>query len=151
MNRMVGAQDGPESGIFTIAGIRAVDERDEGLVELEITVTCGPESPWKDRPGQHPWFLRLHGRVLGTRGSGTTGLFLPDGRMRIAVPRDELEDFIRGVRRVTRDTNVAYQVFLAQQAEQAEREEQAAPAKRARLAEDQARIDGVLAEADETE
>jgi hypothetical protein len=101
--------------------------------------------------GPAPWFLRLHGRVLGIRGSGTTGSFGPDGRMRIAVPRGELEDFIRAVRRATRDTNAAYQVFLTQQAERAEREELTAPAKRARLAEDQARIDAVLAEADETE
>jgi hypothetical protein len=131
---MVSAQDGTEGGVFAIAGMRAVDEREEGLVELEITVTCGPESPWKEQPGQHPWFLRLHGRVLRIRGSGATGSFGPDGRMRIAVPRGELEDFIRAVRRATRETNAAYQLFLAQQAEQAEREEQTAPAKRARLA-----------------
>jgi hypothetical protein len=130
----------------TVAGIRAVDERDDELVELEITVACGPNSPWKDQPGDHPWFMRFRNRVLVTLGPGTTSVLGPDGRLRLAVPRSEIEDFVRAVRQAARDTDVEYQVLLAQQREQAERDRQAGPGKRARLAEDQARIDLVLAE-----
>jgi hypothetical protein len=151
MSGMVDAQDALGDDPCTVAGIRAIDERDEGLVELEITVSCSPESPWKDRPGQHPWFMRFHPRVLLIRGPGTTGVFGPDGRIKIAVPRGEIEDFIRAVRQAARDTDAEYRAFVAQQQEQAQREAQAEPAKRARLAEDQARIDAVLAETDETE
>jgi hypothetical protein len=42
MSGMVSAQDVPGDDPCTIAGIRAIDERDEGLVELEITVSCSP-------------------------------------------------------------------------------------------------------------
>jgi hypothetical protein len=146
MSGMVNARDVLGDDPFTVARIRAVDERDEGLVELEITVRCSPESSWKDQPGQHPWFMRFHAHVLGIRGPGTSGSFGPDGRMRITVPRGEIEDFIRAVRQAARDINADYQAFLAQQREQAQREAQAEPAKRARIAEDQARIDAVLAE-----
>jgi hypothetical protein len=66
--------------------------------------------------------------------------------LRLAVPRSEIEDFVRAVRQAARDTDVEYQVLLAQQREQAERDRQAGPGKRARLAQDQARIDLVLAE-----
>lgn len=142
---MVNSQDALSDDPCTVAGIRAIDERDEGLVELEITVGCSPTSPWKDCPGDHPWFRRFHPRVLAIR-RGTAGVIGPDGRIKIAVPRGQLEDFIRAVRRAARDTDADYQAFVARQREQAQREVQAEPAKRARLTEDQARIDAVLAE-----
>lgn len=129
-----------------VAGIRAINERDDGLVELEITVACGPGSLWKDQPGLHPWFMRFHTRVLATWASAGASVFGPDGRMRLTVPRTDIEDFVRAVRQAARDTDVDYQARLAQQREQAERERQAEPGKRARLAQDQARIDRVLAE-----
>jgi hypothetical protein len=147
---MVNATDVPGNDLCTIAGIRAIDERDdEGLVKLEIVVAASPESPWRDQPGNHPWFMRFQSRVLGIRGPGTSGTFGPDGRITITVPRGEIEGFIRAVRQAAQDANTAYRDFLAQQQEQAEREALAEPAKRARLAEDQARIDAVLAETGE--
>jgi hypothetical protein len=150
MSSMINGPDVPGNDLFTLARVRAIDEREEGLVELEIIVDCGPESPWGDQPGEHPWFLRFHHRVLGLRGPSASGTLGPDGRMTIAVPRGEIEGFIRAVRQAARDANAAFQDFLAQQREQAEREAHGEPAKRARLAEDQARIDAVLAETDES-
>jgi hypothetical protein len=73
-------------------------------------------------------------------------VFGPDGRIKKAVPRSEIENFVRAMRQAARDTDADYQAFLAQQREQAERDRLAEPGKRARLAEDQARIDAVLAE-----
>jgi hypothetical protein len=150
MSSMVNGPDVPGDDLCTVARVRAIDERDEGLVELEIVVACGRESPWGDHPGEHPWFMRFHHRVLGLCGPGASGTLGPDGRMTIAVPRGEIEGFIRAFRQAARDTNAAFQDFLAQQREQAEREAHGEPARRARLAEDQARIDAVLAEADES-
>jgi hypothetical protein len=139
-------QDGRGDDPCMVAGIRAVDERDDGLVELEISVACGPNSPWTDQPGHHPWFMRFSNRVLVARGPGSTSVFGPDGRVRLAVPRSEIEDFVRAVRQAARDTDADYQALHAQRREQAERERQAEPGKRARLAQDQTRIDLVLAE-----
>ena len=45
-----------------VAGIRAIDEPDEGHVELEITVDCGMTNPRKDRRGEHPWFGQFRQR-----------------------------------------------------------------------------------------
>jgi hypothetical protein len=72
-----------------------------------------------------------------------------DGRIRLDVPRGQLEDFIRAVRQAARDADAEYQASLARWREYALREAQADPAKRARLAEDQARIDAVLAETEQ--
>ncbi len=152
MNGMVTSPDAPDDHPCTVTGIRAIDERDEGHVELEITVACTPASLWKNRPGEHPWFGQFRHRVRlawnqGQMGSG------PDGWIRIEAPRDQLEDVIRAVRQAARDTDAEYQALLARRREEAERdahtrrERQADPARRARLAEDQARIDAVLAEA----
>ena len=75
----------------------------------------------------------------------------PNGRIRFDVPRGQRGDFIRAVRQAARDADAEYQASMAlyrehaQREAQARREAQADPAKRARLAEDQARIDAVLA------
>ena len=64
-------------------------------------------------------------------------------------------DVIRAVRHAARDTDAEYQALLARRREhalreaQAQRERQADPARRGRLAEDQARIDAVLAETEQ--
>ncbi len=150
MNRMVNSPDALGDDPCAVTGIRAVNEHGAGLVELEITVGCNRASLWKDRPGEHPWFGQFRHRVRlgwnqGQMGSG------PDGRIRFDVPRGQLEDFIRAVRQAARDTDAEYQASMAhyreyaQREAQARREAQADPAKRARLAEDQARIDAVLA------
>jgi hypothetical protein len=91
--------------------------------------------------GVHP------GQRQGQMGSN------PDGWIRIEVPRGQLEDVIRAVRRAARDTDAEYQALparreWARREAQAQHERLADPAKRARLAEDQARIDAVLAETD---
>ena len=71
------------------------------------------------------------------------------------VPRGQLEDFIRGVRQAARDADAEYRALLARRREhvlreaQAQHERQADPARRARLAADQARIDVVLAETEQ--
>jgi len=79
----------------------------------------------------------------------------PDGRIRIEVPRDQLEDAIRAVPQAARDTDAGYRALLARRREwhqheaQARRERQVDPAIRARLAEDKARIDEVLAQTEQ--
>lgn len=79
----------------------------------------------------------------------------PDGWIRIEVPPGQLEDFIRAVRQAARDADAYYQTALAHRREyavreaQTQRERQADPARRARLAEDQARIDAVLAKTEQ--
>ena len=135
-------------------GIRAIDESGEGLVEVEITVGCSRASLWKDRPGEHPWFGQFRHRVRLAWNQGQMGSD-PDGSIRFDVPRGHLEDFIRAVRQAARDTDAEYQALLARRREyalrkaQTQREKQADPAKRARLAEDQARIDTVPAETEQ--
>ena len=154
MNGMVNSPDAPGDDPCTVTGIRAIDEPGEGLVELEITVGCSRAGLWKDRPGEHPWFGEFHHRVRLAWNHGQMSSD-PDGSIRIAVPRGQLEDFIRAVRQAARDTDAEYQALLARRREwaqhdaQAQRERQADPAKRARLAEDQARIDAVLAETEQ--
>ena len=134
-----------------VTGIRAVNEHGEGLVELEITVACSRASPWKDHPVEHPWFRQFHHQVRLGWNQGQMGID-PYGRIRFDVPRGQLEDFIRAVRQAVRDTDAYYQASMARYREygrceaQARREAQADPARRARLAEDQACIDAVLAE-----
>jgi hypothetical protein len=151
MNGMVDSPDALGDDPCTVTGIRAVDERGEGLVEMEITVGWGRASLWKDRPGEHPWFGQFRHRVRVAWNQGQM-VVDPDGRIRFDVPRGELEDFIRAVRQAARDTGTEYQALMARYREhaqreaQARREAQADPAKRARLAEAQARIDAVLAE-----
>ena len=126
----------------------------EGLVELEITVRCSRASLWKDRPGEHPWFGDFRHRVRLVWNQGQMGSD-PDGSIRIAVPRGQLEDFIRGVRQAARDADAEYQALLARRREyalceaQTQRERQADLARRARLAKDQTRIDAVLAETEQ--
>ena len=154
MNDMVDSTDALGDDPCTVAGIRAIDEPDEGLVELEITVGCSPTSQWKDRPGEHPWFGQFRHRMRLVWGQGQMGSD-PDGWIRIEIPRGQLEDFIRAVRQAARDTDAEYQALLARRREyalreaQTQRERQADPARRARLAGDQARIDAVLAETEQ--
>lgn len=154
MNGMVNYPHALGGDPCTVAGIRAIDEPDEGHVELEITVDCGTTNPRKDRPGEHPWFGQFRHRVRLVWGQGQMGSD-PDGWIRIEVPRGQLEDFIRAVRQAARDTDAEYQALLARRREyalheaQTQRDRQADPAKRARLAEDQARIDAVLAETEQ--
>jgi hypothetical protein len=150
MNGMVNSPDALGDDPCTVTGIRGIDEPGEGLVELEITVGCNRASLWKDRPGEHPWFGQFRHRVRLVWGQGQMGSD-PDGWIRIDVPRGQLEDFIWAVRQAARDTDAEYQALLARRREyalreaQAQRERQADPAKRTRMAEDQARIDAVLA------
>ena len=151
MNGMVNSPAAPGDDPCTVTGIRAINERGEGLVELEITVGCSRASLWKDRPGEHPWFGEFRHRVRLGWNRGQMGSD-PDGRISFDIPRGQLEDFIRAVRQAARDTDAEYLALLARRREyalreaQAQREVQADPAKRIRLAEDQARIDAVLAE-----
>jgi hypothetical protein len=150
MNGMVNSLAALADDPCTVTEIRAIDEPGEGLVELEITVGCDGASLWKGRPGEHPWFRLFQVRVRLGWNQDQMGVD-PDGRIRFDVPRGELEDFIRAVRQAARDTDAEYQASMARYREhaqretQARREAQADPAKRARLAEDQARIDAVLA------
>ena len=154
MNGMVNSPATPGDDPCTVTGIRAIDEPGEGLVELEITVNCSRASLRKDRPGEHPWFGQFRHRVRLACGQGQMG-YGPAGWIRIAVPRGQLEDFIRAVRQAARDTDAEYQALMARRREwaqrdaQAQRERQADPARRARLAADQARIDTVLAETEQ--
>jgi hypothetical protein len=151
MNGMVNSPDAPGDDPCTVTGIRAIDEPGEGLVELEITVSCSRASLWKDRPGEHPWFGQFRHQLRLLWGQGQMGSG-PEGWIRIEVPRGQLEDFIGAVQQAARDTDAYYQAMLAQRREwaqrdaQTQRERQANPARRARLAEDQARIDAALAE-----
>jgi hypothetical protein len=151
MNGMVNSPDALGDDPCTVAGIRAINEPGEGLVELEITVGCSRASPWKDHPAEHPWFREFHHRVRLGWNQGQMGID-PYGRISFDVPRGQLEDFIRAVRQAIRDTDAEHQASMARYREyaegqaQARREAQADLAKRARLAEDQARIDAVLAE-----
>ena len=151
---MVNSPDVLGNDPCTVTEIRAIDELDKGLVELEITVGCSRANLWKDRPGEHPWFREFSHRVRLAWNQGQMGVD-PDGRIRFDVPRGQLEDFIRAVRQAVWDTDTEYQASMARYREhvqhqaQARREAQADPAKRARLAEDQARIDAVLAETEQ--
>jgi hypothetical protein len=151
MNAMVNSPDAPGDDPCTVTGIRAIGEPGEGLVEVEITVGGGRASLWKDRPGEHPWYGEFRQRVRLAWNQGQM-VVDPDGRIGFDVPRGQLEDFIRAVRQAARDTDAEYQALLVRRREyalreaQAQRESLADPAKRARLAEDQARIDTVLAE-----
>jgi hypothetical protein len=154
MNGMVNSPDAPGDDPCTVTGIRAINEPGEGLVELEITVGCNRASLWKDRPGEHPWFGDFRHRVRLVWNKGQMGSD-PDGSIRMEVPRGQLEDFIRGVRQAARDADAEYQALLARRREyalyeaQTQRERQADLARRARLAEDQTRIDAVLAETEQ--
>jgi len=151
---MANSLDALGGGPCTVAGIRAIDESGEGLVEVEITVSCGRASLRTDRPGEHPWFGQFRHRLRLVWGRGQMGSD-PDGRIRIEVPRGQLEDFGRAVRQAARDTDAEYQALLARRREhdmresRSQRERQADPAKRARLADDQAHIDAVLAETEQ--
>jgi hypothetical protein len=154
MNGMVNSPAALGDDPCTVTGIRAINEPGEGLVELEITVGCNRAGLWKDRPGEHPWFAQFRHRVRRGWNQGQMGSD-PDGRIGFDVPRGQLEDFIRAVRQAVRDTDAEYQVSMtlyreyAQHEAQARREAQADPAKRTRLAEDQARIDAILAETEQ--
>jgi hypothetical protein len=151
MNGMASSPDAPGDDPCTVTGIRAIDEPGEGLAELEITVGCSRASLWTDRPGEHPWFGEFRHRLRLAWNQGQMGSN-PDGWIRLDVPRDQLEGFIRAVRQAALDTDAEYQALMARRQEWAERdaqtqqEKQADPARRARLAEDQARIDAALAE-----
>jgi hypothetical protein len=154
MNGMVNSPDAPGDDPCTVTGIRAIDEPGEGLVELEITVGRSRASLWKDSPAEHPWYRHFLHQVRRAWNQGQMGSD-PDGSIRFKVPRGQLEDFIRAVRQAARDADADYQAVLPQHREwalwdaQARRESQADPARRARLAEDQARIDAILAETEQ--
>jgi hypothetical protein len=155
MNGMVDSPGAVGDDSCTVTGIRAIDEPGEGLVEVEITVGCSSAAGlWKDRPGEHPWFREFIHRVRLVWNHGQMES-APEGWIRMVIPRDQLEDFIRGVRQAARDTDAEYQTLLARRREwasrdaEAHRERQADPARRGRLAEDQARIDEVLAQAEQ--
>ncbi len=154
MNGMVNSPDALGDDPCTVTGIRAVNEPGEGLVELEITVACSRASPWKDHPVEHPWFRQFHHQVRLGWNQGQMGID-PYGRIRFDVPRGQLEDFTRAVRQAARDTDAEHQASMARyrehtrRQEQAQRKAQADPARRARLAEDQARINAILAETEQ--
>jgi hypothetical protein len=155
MNGMVNSPDALGDDPCTITGIRAIDEPGEGFVEVEITVGCSRAATLsKDRPGEHPWFGEFRHRVRLVWNQGQMGS-APEGWIRMEVPRGQVEDFIRGVRQAARDTDAEYQALLVRRREwtrwdaQARRARQADLARRARLAEDQARIDAVLAETEQ--
>jgi hypothetical protein len=149
---MVDSPDALGDNPCTVTGIRAIDEPGEGLVEVEITVGCSSAVGLRqNRPGEHPWFRKFIRRMRLVWNQGQLGS-APEGWIRIEVPRGQLEDFIRGVRQAARDTDAEYQALLVRRREwarwdaRARRERQADLAMRARLAEDQARIDEVLAQ-----
>jgi hypothetical protein len=109
---MVNSPGTPGDDPCTVTGIRAINEPDEGLVELEITVGCSRASRWKNRPGEHPWFGEFRHRVRLAWNQGQMRSD-PDGSIRIAVPGGQLEDFIRAVRQAARNTDAEYQALLA--------------------------------------
>lgn len=155
MNGMVNSPGVVGGDSCMVTGIHAIDEPGEELVEVEITVGCSSAAGlWQDRPGEHPWFREFIHRVRLVWNQGQMG-FAPEGWIRMEVPRGQLEDFIQGVRQAARDTDTEYQALLVRRGEwvqrdaQAHRERQADPAKRGRLAEDQARIDEVLAQTEQ--
>ena len=154
MNGMVNSPDAPGDDRCTVTGIRAIDEPGEGLVELEITVGRSRTGLWKDSPAEHPWYGHFLHRLRCAWNQGQMGSD-PDGSIRFNVRRSQLEDVVWAVRQAARDADADYQAMLAHRREwarwdaQARRESQADPARRARLAEDQARIDTVLAETEQ--
>ena len=154
MSSMVNAPDAPGDDPCTVTGIRAINEPGEGLVELEITVGRSRAGLWKDSPAEHPWYGDFLHRVRRRWNQGQMGSD-PDGSIRFNVPRGQLEDFTRAVRQAERDADADYQAMLprhrewAQRDAQTQHEAQADPARRARLAEDQARIDAALAETEQ--
>jgi predicted dehydrogenase len=149
MNDMVNSPDAPGDDPGTVTEIRVIDEPREGLVEVEITVSCSRASLRKDSPSEHPWFGQFHHRLRLRWGRGQMG-WGPEGWIRIEVPRGELEDFIRAFRQAVRDADAYYHEMLPQRREWAQRDAQARgerladPARRTRMAEDQARIDAAL-------
>jgi hypothetical protein len=154
MNGMVNSPDAPGGDPCTVTAIRAINEPDEGLVELEITINRSRASLWKDSPAEHPWYRDFLHRVRRAWNQGQMGSD-PDGSIRFTVPRGQLEDFIRAVRQAAQDADADYRSMIplhrewVQHDAQARRESQADPARRARLAEDQARIDAALAETEQ--
>jgi hypothetical protein len=151
MNGMVDSPDALGDDRCTVTGIHAIDESGAGLVEVEITVGCSSAAAlWLDRPGEHPWFREFLHRMRQVRNQSQLGSS-PEGWIRMEVPRGQLEDFIRGVQQAARDTDAEYQALLVRRREwarrdaQARRERHADLSVRGRLAEDQARIDEVLA------
>jgi hypothetical protein len=130
MNGMVNSRDAPGDDPCMVTGIRHRRARRRNC------------------PGEHPWFGQFRQRVRLAWNQGQMGSD-SDGQIRLDVPRGQLEDFIRAVRQAARDADAEYQASLARWREYALREAQADPAKRARLAEDQARIDAVLAETEQ--
>ena len=151
MNAMVNSPDAPGEDPCTVTGIRAINEPAEGLVELEITVGRSRAGLWKDSPAEHPLYGNFLHRVRRAWNEGQMGSD-PDGSIRFTVPRGQLEDFIRAVRQAARDADADYQAMLPRHREwalweaPARHQSQADPASRARLAEDQARIDAILAQ-----
>lgn len=154
MNGMADAPDAPGDDPCTVTGIRAINEPDEGRVELEITVGRSQAGLWKDSPAEHPWYGHFLHRVRRAWNQGQMASD-PDGSIRFEVPRGQLEDFTRAVRHAARDAEADYRAMLAQHREwtqrdaQTRRGRQADPAGRARLAVDQARIDAALAETEQ--
>jgi hypothetical protein len=150
MNDMVNAPDASRDDPCTVTRIRAINGSGEGLVELEITVDRSQAGLWKDSPAEHPWYGHFLHRVRRAWNQGQMASD-PDGSIRFNVPRGQLEDFTRAVRQAARDADADYQAMLSQHREWTQRdaqtrhERQADPARRARLTEDQARIDAALA------
>jgi uncharacterized protein YbaA (DUF1428 family) len=151
MNGMASFPDAPGDDPCTVTGIRAINESSEGLIELEITISCSRAGRWKDSPGEHPWYQEFLQRMRTAWNHGQM-VSDADGRVGFDVPRGQLEDFTRAVRQAAQVTDARYQASMARYREhdqreaQARRKAQADPVMRARLAEDQARIDAVLAE-----
>lgn len=151
MHGMASSPDAPGDDPCTVTGIRAIDEPGEELAELGDHRRLQPGEPAEGPPGRAPLVRAIRHRGASRLGTGPDGV-RPRGWIRIAVPPGQLEDFIRAVRQAARDTDAEYQALMARRQEwaqrdtHAQRERQADPARRARLAEDQARIDAVLAQ-----
>jgi hypothetical protein len=60
---MVDSPYAPGDDPCTVTGIRAISEAGEGLVDVEITVSCSRAALWKDSPAEHPWYAQFRNRL----------------------------------------------------------------------------------------
>jgi hypothetical protein len=151
MNGMVNSPDAVGDDPCTVTGIRAITS----LVK-DLSKWRSPSAAARRTWGRiaRASTLGSGNSVIGCVSSGTKARWCPP-RTDGSGPRSRegnLSTSFGAVRQAARDTDAEYQALLARLREQAQRDaraqrdRQADPAKCARLAEDQARIDAVRAE-----
>jgi len=126
-----------------ILSMTAIGESEDGAVSVNVKLRGAPDMGLGDHR-LHRLHAALTSLIMHAVGAHSIGSSAD--AVHVQVPRDQLEEAVRAIRRAVAEFNVAYPSILAGHAAEVERIEAEKADERERLAADQQVIDRVMGE-----